>query len=76
MATTYETVLAQARQLPTEEQQRLREELARLAPAVTSTPVRAELEADLRALDELAARIGAAWTSEQSAAEAVSEQRR
>ncbi len=39
-------------------------------------PERARLEADLDALDALAARIGAAWQDTMSAAEAVKEQRR
>ena len=74
--TDCDTVLAQARQLTTEEQLQLRAELDRLLTPVAGPSARPGLEADLKVLDELAARIGAAWKREQSAAEAVSEQRR
>ena len=74
--TTYDTVLAQARQLKVEEQRQLRAELDHLATSASSASVRAGLDADLEVLDELAARIGAAWKSHQSATEALGGQRR
>jgi hypothetical protein len=82
--TSYEDVLASVQQLTIDEQRRLRDEMdAQLPDIATSTKkeplspsVRPSLVADLQALDELAAQIGAAWQSTRTAAEAVSDQRR
>lgn len=52
------------------------EVVARLVPVAPTRPVRPGLAVDLATLDALAARIGAAWKSNKSAVEAVSEQRR
>ena len=52
------------------------EVVARLVPVAPMRPARPGLVADLAALDALATRIGAAWKSDKSAVEAVSEQRR
>jgi hypothetical protein len=85
MATaTYDEVLEATRRLTSEEQRRLHDEIETLLgaepiPALLQPPgrvARPGLEADLDALDELAAEIGAAWKDDMSAAEAVSEQRR
>ncbi len=52
------------------------EVVARLVPVAPARPARPGLTSDLAALDALTARIGAAWKSDKSAVEAVSEQRR
>ena len=78
MATTsYQDILAGAQQLSLDEQRRLRDELDAILPdRATSTReerltpgVRPGLRADLEALDDLAAQIGAAWQSDRNAAE-------
>jgi hypothetical protein len=82
--TSYEDVLASVQQLTLDEQRRLRAEMDELLPDIaTSTKeeplppsIRLGLAADLKALDELAAQIGAAWQSNRTAAEAVNDQRR
>jgi hypothetical protein len=75
---TYETILRVIRQLPVEEQRQLRDEinilLSRNNPPAPR--VRPGLAADLAALDKLAAKIGKAWQTERTAAEAVSDMRR
>ena len=50
--------------------------VARLVPVPPAQPVRAGLEADLDAIDELAAEVSAAWQGEMTAVDAVREQRR
>lgn len=84
IAATYDEVLEATRRLTPKEQRRLYNEIEALLgaepiPALLQRPgcaARPGLEADLDALDELAAEIGAAWKDDMSAAEAVSEQRR
>lgn len=75
---TYEYILREVRQLPPNEQRQLRDEIDALLPDESSpTPrVRPGLAADLAALDKLAAEIGAAWKTDRSAVEAVSDMRR
>jgi type IV secretory pathway VirD2 relaxase len=84
VAATYDEVLEATRRLTSEEQRRLHDEIETLLgaepiPALLQRAgrvARPGLEADLDAIDELAAEIGAAWKDDMSAAEAVSEQRR
>jgi hypothetical protein len=84
VAATYDEVLEATRWLTSEEQRRLHDEIETLLgaepiPALLQRAGRVAqpgLEADLDAIDELAAEIGAAWKDDMSAAEAVSEQRR
>ncbi len=85
MATAdYATILAQARQLPAEEQQRLIAELEHQTEDAYGTPVaervsgdeRAAILAALKRIDETAAAIATEWPAGLTAVEAVREQRR
>ena len=84
-AATYDTILEQARLLTMEEQQRLRAALDDLVSVPPSIPDREQgralrsrpgLEADLAAIDAIAAKVGALWKDDMSAVDAVREQRR
>ncbi len=50
--------------------------VARIVPVAPPHSTRPGLQADLAALDELSARISAAWKDDMSAAEAISDVRR
>ena len=50
--------------------------VARLVPVAPAHSIRPELQADLAALDELSARISAAWKDDMSATEAINDVRR
>ena len=50
--------------------------VARLVPVTPKRPSRPGLEADLATLDELSARIRAAWKDDMSAVEAIDDVRR
>ncbi len=85
MATTrYESVLAQARQLPPEERQALMaepglqaaKEASERDPEAAEAADEAAIAAWLAETDTLAAAVSAAWKDDMSAAEAVKEQRR
>jgi hypothetical protein len=75
---TYEYILREVRRLPIDEQRLLRDEIDALLPDESSptSRVRPGLAADLEALDKLATEIGAAWKTDRSVAEAVSDMRR
>jgi hypothetical protein len=82
---TYDAILEQARLLTTEEQQRLRDALDGLVSVPPSTAdkeqgrersARPGLEADLAAIDAIAAQVGVLWKDDMSAVDAVREQRR
>ena len=73
---TYEDALRVAQQLTPDELQRLSEELAALARARIEANLDPEAQAYLDSIDQLAARIGAAWRDGVSAVDAVREGRR
>ena len=75
MPVTYQTVLEEARQLPPEDLHRLRVALGAIETDRTEQP-RQDVQEVIARLDELAARISAAWQDDVSAVDAVKEQRR
>lgn len=79
---TVDDVIQEVEQLTPDERARVRAHIERLADTLDSKTsedalhVRTGLADDLAALEVLAAKIGAAWKTERSAPDAVSDMRR
>ncbi len=79
MPVTYQTLLEEARQLSPEDLHRLRVALGAIEQNTVNQPrpnVQEAAHEAIARLDELAARISAAWQDDMSAVDAVKEQRR